>query len=125
MQSGKTLEKLEWSLLTTRLANYAQTDEGQAACNALIPNRDKDTIANRWTDVTALRDIARSGYKAPVGSLKKPHQVFKAAEKGQLLEGSDFRLVFEILMSTKRVLAFAASFASKSMALQHARGAAN
>ena len=123
MQSGKTLEKLEWSLLTTRLATYAQTDEGQAACNALIPNRDKDTIANRWTDVTALRDIARSGYKAPVGSLKKPHQVFKAAEKGQLLEGSDFRLVFEILMSTKRVLAFAASFASKSMALQHARGA--
>jgi DNA mismatch repair protein MutS2 len=118
----RVLDKLEWSLLTGRLAQHAQTDEGREDCHSLKPNRSKDSIKSRWESVTSLRDIARSGYKAPVGELKKPHQVFKATEKGQLLEGLDLRMVVEILLSTKRVLSFANSFAPKSSSLQRIRG---
>lgn len=123
MQSSRTLEKLEWSLLVARLANYAQTDEARQSCLDLVPALTHSEIATRWNLVLPLRDIARAGYKAPVGTLKLPHHVFKGAEKGQLLEGPDLRLVFEILMSTKRVLGFAGSFAPKSNILQLIRGA--
>jgi DNA mismatch repair protein MutS2 len=118
----KTLDKLEWSLLTARLANLAQTDEGQINCAALQPNRTASDVTRRWADATSLRDIARSGYKAPVGSLKKPHHVFKGADKGQILEGTDIRIVHDILSSAKRVISFAGSFAPKSSYLQKIRG---
>jgi DNA mismatch repair protein MutS2 len=119
------LEKLEWPLLTARLAQHAQTDEAQLSCSTLEPRLEKTEISQRWAAVTTLRDIVRAGYKAPIGQLKKPHQVFKATEKGQLLEGTDLRVIFEILMSTKRVLAFTNSFAPKSPILQRIRGILN
>lgn len=122
MRFERVLDKLEWPLLTARLAQHAQTDEGRDSCQTLEPKLPKESIVKRWSEVTSLRDIARSGYKAPIGELKKPHHVFKASEKGQLLEGSDLRDIFEILLSTKRVLAFANSFAPKSSALQRVRG---
>ncbi len=121
MTLDQTHQKLEWTLLTTRLADLAQTDEAQANCRALTPSRSRDEIILRWADVTSLRDLARGGYKSPVGSLKVPRQVFKGAEKGQLLEGTDFRIVLDVLMSTKRVLAFAGSFAAKSLVLSRVR----
>jgi DNA mismatch repair protein MutS2 len=121
LQPQRTLDKLEWTLLTARLANFALTDEAQENCLGLLPNRDRDTIRQRWIDVTSLRDLARSGYKAPIGSLKNPRHVFKGAEKGQILEGPDLRLVYDVLFSTKRVLAFAGSFTSKSPILQTIR----
>ncbi len=123
MQSERTLAKLEWSLLTARLANFAATDEAQANCLALLPNRERDAISQRWSDVTSLRDIARAGYRAPIGALKNPIQPFKGAEKGQILEGPDLRLICDVLISTKRVLAFAGNFTAKSAVLQTIRAA--
>ena len=123
LQSQRTLDKLEWSLLTTRLSNFATTDEAQENCRALLPNRNRDAISQRWTDVTSLRDIARAGYRAPIGSLKNPRQPFKGAEKGQILEGPDLRLICDVLISTKKVLAFAGNFTAKSPILQTIRAA--
>lgn len=122
MQSVRTLEKLEWSLLTARLAEKAQTSEGQSACLTLIPNRNADDVTLRWAEVTSLRDIARAGYKAPIGELSAPHHIFKAAEKGQILEGGDLRHIWDVLTATKKVLAFSGSFAPKSQLLQKIRG---
>jgi DNA mismatch repair protein MutS2 len=119
----KTLDKLEWSLLTSRLAHCAQTDEGHNNCAALQPNRSANEVRQRWSDASSLRDIARSGYKAPIGPLKTPHLVFKGAEKGQILEGTDIRIIHDLLSSSKRVISFAGSFAPKSSFLQRLRSA--
>ncbi len=121
MRIDRILEKLEWSLLTARLAQHAQTDEGQEACQELMPNLDPTRIEQRWSAATSLRDIARAGYKAPIGALKKVHHVLKSAEKGQILEGPDLRLILDLLLSTKRVLAFTQSFAAKSQVLSQTR----
>jgi len=120
--SASNLEKLEWPLLAAKLANYAQTIEGRQICLAVSPNRTPDDVTNRWREVTALRDIARQGYTAPIGELNSPLSVFKAAEKGQILEGQDLRQIYDILFATKKVLGFTTSFAPKSSLLQKIRG---
>jgi DNA mismatch repair protein MutS2 len=116
------LEKLEWPLLATKLALFAQTTEGQQACHLLLPNKSPPVIKQRWSEVISLRDIARSGYKAPIGELDSPSAIFKSAEKGQILEGTDFRKILGILTATKRVLGFAGSFAPRSELLRNLRG---
>jgi DNA mismatch repair protein MutS2 len=115
------LTKLEWPILTAKVAAHAQTDEGRAYCLGISPALDRQEIESRWQEVLLLRDIARTGYKAPIGELKVPLKVFKASEKGQILEGSEFRIIFDILSATKRVLSFAGSFAPKSSLLQKLR----
>lgn len=121
MLTSGNLEKLEWPLLKAKLAAYAQTDAGRNDCLALSPTLTKDQVTARWSDVIGLRDIARSGYKAPIGELSSPLNIFKAAEKGQLLEGVELRKILDILISTKKVLAFAASFSPKSDFLKRLR----
>ena len=115
------LHKLEWQILASRLSGHAQTDDGQARCLSIEPNLTRDLVSQRWQTVTPLRDIVRSGYKTPIGSLKTPHHIFKAADKGQLLEGADFRILHELLTSVKKVISFAGSFAAKAPAFQQAR----
>lgn len=122
MLKAAHLEKLEWPLLATKLALFAQTTEGQQACHSLLPNKSASDIKHRWSEVSSLRDIVRSGYKAPIGELDSPIAIFKAAEKGQILEGTDFRKILGILAATKRVLGFAGSFAPRSELLRDLRG---
>lgn len=112
------LAKLEWSLLTSKLAQFAQTDEGHQHCLETAPIFSAEEITTRWDEVIPLRDIIRSGYKAPIGQLESPRKVFKAAEKGQILEGQDLRLVFDILLATKKIISFSGAFASKSPLLK-------
>lgn len=118
----KTLAKLEWPLLIERLTELAQTEEGKERCGALTHSMVKDQIEDRWRNVVPLRDIARSGYKAPIGNVRKMHHVFKGADKGMIFEGEDLRLVFDLLMSVKKVLGFIQSFATRSPYLQRIRG---
>lgn len=116
------LIKLEWHQLTAKLADYAQTEEGRAECLALRPTLDQMQVTERWQAVITLRDIARSGYSAPIGDLKSPLKVFKASEKAQILDGYEVRTIYTILQASKNVLSFASSFAPKSPYLQKVRG---
>ena len=118
----RILEKLEWPLLLHRLSGLAQSDEGKEICASLGPNLTRAQIEDRWAAVTPLRDIARSGYKAPIGGLKKMHHIFKGAEKGMIFDGVDLRLVYDLLMAVKRTLGFVQSFAARSPLLQKVRG---
>ncbi len=122
MLTAAHLEKLEWHLLVTKLALFAQTTEGRQACHSLLPNKSAAAVKDRWSEVSALRDIARSGYRAPIGELDSPSALFKASEKGQILEGPDFLKILGILNSTKRVLGFATSFAPRAERLKELRG---
>ena len=119
--ASSNLTKLDWPLLTAKVAAHAQTDEGRSLCLAISPTLERPAIESRWQEVTALRDIARTGYKPPIGELKSPAKVFKASEKGQILEGPEFRIVCDILTATKKVISFASSFAPKSSLLQKLR----
>lgn len=118
----KILNKLEWPLLIAKLVDLAQTDEGKEICAALMPSLSKESVADRWRTVVSLRDIARSGYKAPIGTLRKMHHVFKGAEKGMIFDGEDLRLVFDLLFAIKRISGFLQSFAARSPFLQKLRG---
>lgn len=118
----KTLAKLEWPLLIERLLELAQTEEGKERCSALSQALTKEMIEDRWRIVVPLRDIARSGYKAPIGPVRKMNHVFKGADKGMIFEGEDLRLVLDLLMAVKKVLGFIQSFAARSPFLQRMRG---
>lgn len=118
----KVLNKLEWPLLVAKLVGLAQTEEGQEVCAALQPVLAKEAVEERWRQVVPLRDIARGGYKAPIGQLRKMHHVFKGADKGMIFEGDDLRLVYDLLGSVKKILGFLQSFASRAMVLQKMRG---
>lgn len=120
--SPKVLAKLEWPLLVAKLAQEAQTEEGQDRLSGLTPDLDRNQVEDRWSHVVPLRDIARSGYKAPVGMVRKMHHVFKGADKGMIFEGEDLRLVYDLLVSVKKVAVFIQSFAARSPYLQKIRG---
>lgn len=120
--SEKTLNKLEWPLLIERLVELAQTEEGKERCLGLSPVLTKNLVEERWQTVVPLRDMARSGYKAPIGMVHKMHHVFKGAEKGMIFEGEDLRLVLDLLMAVKKILGFVQSFSTRSPFLQRMRG---
>ena len=125
-QNSKIEAKLEWPLLLSQLVDMAQSEEAKQICGSLSPfsqaKLDKNAIEQRWSRVVPLRDLIRSGYKAPIGELAKMHAIFKGAEKGMIFEGSDLRQVYELLHSVKKVLAFLQNFASRSPWLQQVRG---
>ena len=120
--SEKTLRQLEWPQLVVKLKSFAQTDEGQERCTYLQPDRHASYISQRWDDVVPLRDIVRSGYTAPVGALPKLHSIFKGVDKGSILEGLELRLVWDLLSSTRKVIAFVSGFSNKSKYLQRLKG---
>jgi len=117
----RTLEKLEWPLLVERLAGLCQTDEGRDNALSLTPDKDRATIQTRWELVEPLRNLARQGYKTPIGILPQLVPVFRAATLGQVLAGPDLRAVATLLEATRKVHAYASDFASRCSTLRSAK----
>lgn len=117
----RTLEKLEWPLLVERLAGLCQTDEGRENALALVPDKDRATIQERWELVEPLRNLARQSYKTPIGILPQLVPVFRAATLGQVLAGPDLRAVATLLEATRKVHAYASDFATRCTTLKSAK----
>ncbi|MCX6117870.1 MAG: Smr/MutS family protein [Proteobacteria bacterium] len=122
----RILSKLEWPLLVSKLASHAQSEEGQEDCESLSPFQDPglniSNILERWDRIIPLRDLIRSGYKAPIGNVRKMYGIFKGAEKGMIFEGDELRLCYELLLSAKKVSGFLQNFSNRSIWLQSIRG---
>ena len=118
----RILEKLEWPALTTLLAAWTQTDDGRTRCLDLVPDLATDAVRTQWTEVSSIRDVVRLGNRAPIGTVVPLAGVFKAASVGHVLTGVDFRAVFDLLQSVRRVHAFATEMSAKSSTLRRLRG---
>ena len=116
------LQKLDWPFLVEKLAEKAQAQETTENLKSLTPlytQADRLLIEKQWEDISSLKEILRLGFRPPVGSLPIMGKIFASSEKGQILESTDLRSVLEVLLSTKRVLGFAADFSQKSRVLHH------
>ncbi len=102
-----TLEKLQWPLLLEALAEEAQTSEGRELCLQLKPTFKADAIEQRWAEVIPLRDLQRTGYRAPIGDLPEMRNVFRGAALGQILDGESIWNVFLLLNQVRSVHQFA------------------
>lgn len=117
-----TLEKLEWFELLNLLAKEAQTEEGVMRVQSLLPTLSREDVERRWFLVNPLRLLATQGFKAPIGGLIPMAGIYRAAELGQILDGSSLRAVYEVLDATKRVYAFAADQGPRCSTLARVRG---
>ncbi|MBM4251407.1 MAG: hypothetical protein FJ146_05515 [Deltaproteobacteria bacterium] len=120
--SAQTLEKLEWPALLQILADFSQTVEGRSATLALTPHLTTNEVQARWDAVEPLKLLAAQGLKAPIGELLPMAVVFRAASKGQVLDGPSLRAVADLLESTRRTHAFASGYENKCSTLRRTRG---
>lgn len=104
---------LEWPLLLQRLASHAQTEAGQAHCLALPLNLTRDAIEKRWHEVEPLKELARAGYKAPIGALSRMEPIFRAASLGQILDGESLRAVAHLLATVRGIHRFTSDLKSR------------
>ena len=119
--SAQTLEKLEWPLLLNVLADFSQTLDGRDTALARTPHLSSTEVSERWTAVEPLKMLAAQGLKAPIGALIPLAHVFRAAAKGQVLDGPSLRAVAELLEATRRVHAFAAGYEARCSTLRRTR----
>lgn len=117
----RVLEKLEWPILLTQLAELGQTEDGKRYLLGLQPNLSKEKIQERWNLVEPLRQMASHGYRAPIGELPKLDHIFRAASLGQMLAGEELREVHSLLEATEKVHHFATDFAEKCSTLKKFR----
>lgn len=116
---ARILEKLEWPRLVETLVSQAQTDDGRSVCAALEPNLSIEEIERRWSEVAALRNLARTGYFAPIGALAAMQTVFKSVQVGQILGGHELRMVYDVQVAVKKVYAFASDLQNRCAPLKH------
>ncbi|MCX6128921.1 MAG: Smr/MutS family protein [Proteobacteria bacterium] len=113
-----TLEKLQWPLLLDFLALEAQTLEGREACLKLHPNFTAAETEERWREVIPLRDLLRTGYKAPIGDVPAMQLIFRGAALGQILDGEMFWNIFILLQTVRNVHQFSADRQERCKTLQ-------
>ena len=112
---------LEWSILTTELASYCQTEEGTQRAgdkNALL---DCNAIKERWASVVPLLELRKQGYSPPIGELKSIYPISKAAKKGQVLDGEQLLVVGSLLESVHRISSFTSDLGNRCATLEKVR----
>lgn len=111
------LDKIEWRLLLEHLESYAQTQEAKQAMRALKPNLKREQIEQVWSQVLPIKSLVAKGYHLPIDELTPVGPALRAATLGQILSGEDLVPVADLLMATKKLLAFAESFAESNSTL--------
>lgn len=112
------LEKLQWNSLITKYKDSCQTDEGRLYFDLLSCNHSAQAVKENWAQVLPIKELTNLGYSIPIGEIPKLQGIFKAAKLGQILEGMQFRELFLLLESTKRVKSFASDFKEKCSTLE-------
>lgn len=122
MMSESLLQKLEWGLLTEKLALYCQSPEAAERSRAKRPVLEASDILKRWEQARPMTDLYRQGYRAPIGELDPVAPLVKAVGLGQVLDGLQLRAVLRLLVAVKKVYAFAQDFSPKCETLQGFKG---
>ena len=123
MNSNQVLENLEWHTLLKKLISKAQTDPAREALLKTAPNLDAEHIEQGWVQQISLRELVKLGYVPPIGDLPELSRVFKGASLGQILEGPNFRDIYNLLDTTRHVSRFLSDFEAKCKPLATYRGA--
>ncbi len=123
MNSNQVLENLEWHTLLKKLISKAQTDPAREALLKTAPNLDAAHIEQGWVQQISLRELVKLGYVPPIGDLPELSRVFKGASLGQILEGPNFRDIYNLLDTTRHVSRFLSDFEAKCKPLATYRGA--
>lgn len=118
MMSESLLQKLEWGLLTEKLAQYCQSPEGAERSRAKRPNLEAPEILKRWEQARPITDLYRQGYRAPIGDIEPVAPLIKAVGLGQVLDGSQLRGILRLLVAVKKVYAFSQDFSTRCETLQ-------
>ncbi|MBI2603385.1 MAG: Smr/MutS family protein [Deltaproteobacteria bacterium] len=108
--NAKLLEKLEWPLLLKHLVSYCKTKEGQNKASALLPDKKRAEVEERWELVESLRQLVQQGYSPPLGELPEIAKIVRAASIGQILDGEQLKVILLLLEMTNRCFIFAKDF---------------
>ena len=113
------LDSLEWNSLIKILSQKAQTFPGKEHLNKLEPTLNKEEIERSWEQQLPIRDLVKSGYIPPIGDLPELRMVFRGASLGQILEGQNFRDIFNLLETTRAIARFLGDFEERCKPLTH------
>lgn len=119
---ASVLSKLDWQELTTKLTNFARTEEGQQRCSSIQPNLDPEAVRTVWRTVSPLKTLAASGYRPPLDELPIMGKLFRDIGLGHILAAEEFIQIGTLLGSIKQVQMFAADFGDKCPPLARIRG---
>lgn len=111
------LEKLQWPLILDLLAKHAFTDEAKKQLQSLSIRLKPDQVTQTWQQQLALKKLYESGYRPPLSELPDLATTFRAAELGQILEGSELRDLFRLLDLVKAVHRFCGDLQDRCSAL--------
>ena len=111
------LEKLQWPLILDLLAKHAFTDEAKKQLRELSIRLKPEQVTQSWQQQLALKKLYESGYRPPLSELPDLATTFRAAELGQILEGSELRDLFRLLDLVKAVHRFCGDLQDRCPAL--------
>lgn len=114
-----SLRSLDWLELLSRLANLAQTSEGQELLSRLPTDLNGEKVKENWNKIEPLRAIAIKGYRAPIGEVLPVAPYLRAANLGQLLLGRDLNEILALLLSAQKVAGFCRDFRETCSTLRH------
>lgn len=115
-------ESLEWSQILEILRGFSQTVQGQEDVVQLQRYRDHHGTYERWRQVDPLKSLAKDLLIAPIGQVPLISPLLKAAQLGQILDGSELRSLYLLLESTQRVYQFTKDFAGRAPVLLRIKG---
>jgi DNA mismatch repair protein MutS2 len=115
-------ESLEWSQILEILRGFAQTVQGQEDVVLLQRYRDHHATYERWRQVDPIKSLAKDLLIAPIGQVPLITPLLKAAQLGQILDGSELRSLYLLLESTQRVYQFTKDFAGRAPVLLRIKG---
>jgi DNA mismatch repair protein MutS2 len=103
MMNPKTLKKLEWQSVVDLLAQFCQTQEGQARSFTLRPTLTRGEILAHWQQVEPMCLLAGEKKQPPIGDLTPVAPILHAAGIGQVLEGTQIAAIGTLLSATQQV----------------------
>lgn len=115
-------QALEWPQILEILRAFAQTIQGQEEVVHLPRYKDHVQIEERWRQVNPLKALAKDLLIAPIGQVPVITPFLKAAQLGQILEGSELRSLYQLLESTQKVYQFSKDFAARAPVLLRIKG---
>lgn len=117
MIDGKLLENLGWDGIVDALIANTQTEPGSRRCLNLSFDLTKEQVEKQWSLVTPIKELFQVGYRLPIGEIPDLSNLVKSVSLGQVLNAGDCRDIFQLLLSVKKVLAFATSYGDQCTTL--------
>ncbi|MDE3269328.1 MAG: hypothetical protein OYH77_03480 [Pseudomonadota bacterium] len=118
----KLCAKLDWHLITQRLARFCYSDEAKQQVEQLRPTMtDVENINATWQQTCQLRELAERGYVMPSLQLPAMGEALRFLSQSQTLETQHLQQFQLLLQATKKWYLFAKQFADDCPVLRHYR----